>query len=313
MHSFAIGYVVLHLSWLFLWDSQHIPALDTPWFNAMPGLGAIALALFRRWPTVVGYSVGITTTAYEVNLRAITAYDEPAWMMITINSAFIAIFALSVGQMVKTGRVLDETLDETRAQTSTAAASESRALERERFKQLTHDGVLAALITAMRTPHSTIDVLTQRQAAAALAELRALEDGSTSSAVHFTDFVARIRASVALADDLASIDLQVDSEPDLIPAEVSDAMASATLEAVRNVLRHSGAREWRVSVDANPTQLRIRVADNGIGFDPRAVSRERMGLAVSVHSRLNAIDGGWSRVESEPGVGTMVELGWVAA
>jgi signal transduction histidine kinase len=44
-------------------------------------------------------------------------------------------------------------------------------------------------------------------------------------------------------------------------------------EAVNNAARHSGCREVAIAFDLGPRSLRLRVKDDGRGFDPEADGR----------------------------------------
>lgn len=54
----------------------------------------------------------------------------------------------------------------------------------------------------------------------------------------------------------------------------------------------------------------IEVIDDGPGFSLSRLSPERMGLRGSVLARMESLQGGGARVESEPGWGTRVTLTW---
>ena len=54
----------------------------------------------------------------------------------------------------------------------------------------------------------------------------------------------------------------------------------------------------------------IEVVDDGPGFSLSRLSPERMGLRGSVLARMESLEGGGARVESEPGQGTRVILTW---
>lgn len=54
----------------------------------------------------------------------------------------------------------------------------------------------------------------------------------------------------------------------------------------------------------------IEVIDDGPGFSLSRLSPERMGLRGSVLARMESLQGGGARVESEPGRGTRVTLTW---
>ena len=117
--------------------------------------------------------------------------------------------------------------------------------------------------------------------------------------------VADVDCGIAVTDDRLSTDTGT-----VVPGVVADALANAAAEAVRNCLRHAGPDATvEVFLDADERQSRVTVLDDGCGFDPSNVSRDRMGLAVSIRSRLAAV-GGRAFILSRPGHGTRVVLQW---
>ena len=78
-----------------------------------------------------------------------------------------------------------------------------------------------------------------------------------------------------------------------------------TQEALRNVQKHSGAREARVELIGDGDQIALTISDTGIGFDPaRSLSKVGLGLR-SMRERLRAV-GGSVEIQTQPGAGTRV-------
>jgi hypothetical protein len=91
----------------------------------------------------------------------------------------------------------------------------------------------------------------------------------------------------------------------LEPASVF-AIQRIVLEAIANVLNHSGAREIRVSVRDQATRgIEVRIEDDGKGFDASAAT-SGLGLR-NMRSRAERL-GAELLVESIPGKGTCVRL-----
>jgi NarL family two-component system sensor histidine kinase LiaS len=88
------------------------------------------------------------------------------------------------------------------------------------------------------------------------------------------------------------------------PLEVEQALFRVAQEALANVARHSGAASVEVDLVYDARSVRLRVADDGRGFDPEAPG-EGFGLQ-SMRERLASL-GGRVSVESAPGKGTRVE------
>jgi PAS domain S-box-containing protein len=74
-------------------------------------------------------------------------------------------------------------------------------------------------------------------------------------------------------------------------------------EALRNVVKHSGAGHAAVELSASEVQVRLRVADDGAGFDPTVA--HGLGL-VSMQERLNLV-GGRLAIDSRPAAGTRID------
>ncbi|MDL1951411.1 sensor histidine kinase [Acidobacteria bacterium ACD] len=93
--------------------------------------------------------------------------------------------------------------------------------------------------------------------------------------------------------------------------ERETAVFRAVQEALTNVLRHSRASTVVVEAEIAARRLRIRVEDDGEGFDPGSFatpSESGRGLGLlGMRERLELL-GGRAAIESEPGEGTAVVL-----
>lgn len=79
------------------------------------------------------------------------------------------------------------------------------------------------------------------------------------------------------------------------------------MEALNNIVKHSGANDVSVSIRAEKPGIRMIVADNGCGFDPSSVNHTAgMGL-VNMQDRANAV-GARLEIISEMGKGTRIEV-----
>jgi len=88
--------------------------------------------------------------------------------------------------------------------------------------------------------------------------------------------------------------------------DASLCMFRVAQEAIRNVQKHSGCSQAFVELDEMPGALRLRISDNGVGFDPTAAeSSQGLGL-LSMEERLRSM-GGELLVHSRPGGGTCIE------
>jgi len=78
-------------------------------------------------------------------------------------------------------------------------------------------------------------------------------------------------------------------------------------EAITNVLSHAGAKRLEVSLSRVKNGVRVRITDDGRGFNPEGVPTEqRLGITTMLRERAE-LDGGWLRISSAPDSGTTVE------
>jgi signal transduction histidine kinase len=102
----------------------------------------------------------------------------------------------------------------------------------------------------------------------------------------------------------SEIEVDVDSEnvPDNLPDEYAICIYRLVQEALTNAVRHSGARNAKVTVERPAGAIAVRVHDDGHGFDS---SRTRgLGL-LGMEERVKRL-GGTLSVESNPAAGTTV-------
>jgi signal transduction histidine kinase len=124
------------------------------------------------------------------------------------------------------------------------------------------------------------------------------------------DDLGLVPALQALADRVskrASLSVRVESSlGGRLSANVEMALYRIVQEALTNVIRHSRASKVKIELSSDARmKLRCVVHDDGVGFDPAALSgRGEGGLGlVGIRERLIAI-GGELRIHSEPAWGT---------
>jgi signal transduction histidine kinase len=114
-------------------------------------------------------------------------------------------------------------------------------------------------------------------------------------------------AREAFAQDGADVVIDSDlvQEP---PYEVQFVVYRTVQAALGNVRTHARARRVCVEIRGQETGLRVRVIDDGVGFDV-AQQAERPGhLGISAMRQRVELAGGWLHVDSSEGDGTTVEF-----
>jgi signal transduction histidine kinase len=103
--------------------------------------------------------------------------------------------------------------------------------------------------------------------------------------------------------------LPVERHIDALPAGIAPAVTVCLFrvaqEALRNIVRHAGARSARVSLAPKDGGLQLLVTDDGVGFEPGIGHGAGLGVA-SMRERVREVGGKFS-IRSEPGAGTTVQ------
>ncbi len=204
------------------------------------------------------------------------------------------------------------------------SALESSSLERRRVAADLHDGPVQNLAGLA---YSLSAAAERAPAGTDPATVRALEEGADAA----REGIRRLRAAVvdinpgrlheaglaASIGDLTgelrergvTVDIDVPEDIVLAPA-AEELLYRGAVEGLRNAAAHAGATRVLVRVSAADGRARLRVEDDGRGFDAatRARRREEGHLGLSLVEDLAAHLGGTARVSSAPGAGTTLEI-----
>ena len=95
--------------------------------------------------------------------------------------------------------------------------------------------------------------------------------------------------------------------PRNLPKEVALCLFRVLQEALRNAVKHSGARHFKVALSGEAGEIRLTVSDSGMGFDPSRTTEHRgLGL-ISMRERVRLVNGTIS-IESKRTAGTTVDV-----
>jgi PAS domain S-box-containing protein len=95
--------------------------------------------------------------------------------------------------------------------------------------------------------------------------------------------------------------------PRQLPREVTLCLFRIVQEALRNVVKHSGATEAKVELSGHDGRIELSIFDSGTGFNP-ALAKGNGGLGlISMRERLRLVAGHLS-IESEPCHGTRIRV-----
>ena len=103
------------------------------------------------------------------------------------------------------------------------------------------------------------------------------------------------------------IELAHHEVPTQLPKDVALCLYRIVQEALRNVIKHSGAQTARVELSGTAEELALQISDTGTGFDSGSVQARRgLGL-LSMRERLRLVGGKISVERLEPN-GTRIEV-----
>lgn len=91
-----------------------------------------------------------------------------------------------------------------------------------------------------------------------------------------------------------------------LPVRVEAGLYRIAQESLHNAVQHAGARRVALQLVTTPAQVRLVVQDDGCGFDPSQIPRDRFGL-IGLNERARLLDGSLE-LESSPGRGTRLEV-----
>ncbi|MBI1354152.1 MAG: HAMP domain-containing protein [Acidobacteria bacterium] len=125
-----------------------------------------------------------------------------------------------------------------------------------------------------------------------------LDDLGLSSALRAATQALRERLGVATS-------FAAESLPEEVSGEAAVALYRVAQECFQNVARHAGASEVNVELSVLDEVVRLRIEDNGAGFDPEQ-ARRHGGLGLASMSERMRLTGGTLEIRSTPGAGTIV-------
>jgi len=307
----ALLFLVALVTWP-LTVREPIPADQVPWPWWLCTVGSTAAAMgFAPWRATV-YTALVPAVYVVIRL---TPVGGDAGVRALLDGVYTAILS---GAVLVIAVVLRRAATAVDAAQATAVRRYSHAIrehatevERVQVDAIVHDSVLTTLLSAARAETPDAEMLAARMARNAIDHLQAASDGpGDAPPVPLLDLHGRI------ADAVSALAAPVRVPPVTlgglrVPAIVSDALASAALQAAVNSVQHAGGAEvdrW-VLVEQRGTGVHVEVGDDGAGFDLAAIPAERLGVRRSIVERVVAVDGS-AEVRTAPGSGTRVLLDW---
>lgn len=309
----AAAYLVVLLSWFVGWDGSTVPnesgARLELWVIFIPQVGSYILVLCGRLGyalvnVVVAGGLGLAVAGASTGQFAWLEVAQAAWLLMVT-----ALYQVIAWAVVASAQRFDDEHTAAELHAQARRLRGARDAEQRRVDGMVHDRLIALLL-ALRPGELSPGLANSIDNV--LGELEDLRNETSDWGVRMParELTRRLRLSVEELGDGIDLAVNVTSKSDY-PAAAAEGIIDSVAEAVRNVRRHAGPdADCAVVCDVGDDSISAIVMDDGVGFDPDDVPPNRIGLALGILDRMHVLDGGRSRVESRPGVGTRVELVW---
>jgi signal transduction histidine kinase len=141
----------------------------------------------------------------------------------------------------------------------------------------------------------------------ALAEMRALIFELRPGNIEQDGLIPALRTHAAALQGRIGLPILVTSElTERLPLPIEEVLYRISQEALHNVVKHAGARQVTLAIERTTGAVRLRIADDGKGFDSAQVPDGHLGLA-GMRARADKIGAEFS-VSSRPAAGTTIEV-----
>jgi len=146
----------------------------------------------------------------------------------------------------------------------------------------------------------------RRQMAEVSNDVQALSHDLHSSKLEYLGVVAGMKSWCKEFAERQRMQIDFESDvPSTVPLEIGVTLFRIMQEALHNVIKHSGAREVKVQLQEDSSEIHLIVSDLGRGFDPEAASQgQGLGL-TSMRERIRLLNGTIS-IESKRSGGTTI-------
>jgi signal transduction histidine kinase len=315
--TFAASYLIALVSWPFAVVSEADAPIDSYWLYFLLTIATTMVSVALSIPIAVVYTVGapilygairITPPGGGTTLQA--AVLDSVYSMLLGGAILIMIAVL---RSAASG--VDIAQQNALERYSHAVRQHATEAERVQVDSIVHDSVLTTLLSAARAFSPEAKTLAATMAGNAIGHLReAVAVAPDSDATVSGETVAnRIVTAADTMSEPFAVRLFAEEWCD-IPVHVAEAAYSATVQAMVNSLQHAGAGvdRWIEVHSHGHRAFTIEIGDRGAGFDPGLIPTERLGVRVSILERV-ASAGGHARIDTAPGEGTVITLGWDGA
>jgi len=315
----ATVYALALVAWPFLMLDRGAVLEDKPWiwYLCTVATSCAAIAFPLRWAAT--YTVVIPAVYGLVRILPAGGLAEEALALLDAVYAMLlgAVVLIIIYMLRQATEAVDLAQSNALQKYALAVRQHATEVERVEVDSIVHDTVLATLLAAAGADNARGAELAATMARNAVARLEEVETEPTDDPgrVPFSRVAGRIRqAAGALACSFAVAEGIVEDLS--MPEQTSEALYSATVQAMVNSMQHAGPLDGSIgrTVTLGATLMHgasIDICDRGVGFDRAAVPSGRLGLRLSIQGRVESV-GGSVDVRTSPGQGTTIAIRWCA-
>ena len=313
--AYLHGATVLLAMWrwpLLVVDPTLLPENFQAWVWWLVGTATISMGVVKPLWLGLVYLVVASASWYWLDTSVAGGSGDPAIAL--QDSIYVFLLGGAVSSLIRLTREGAKRADEANSIAIQSAIEQAQVdaaeRERQRIDALVHDRILNTLLVAAKAKSEQEQIAAATAATEAIASLEAAANDQeinsrvTTLGLYRSLRKAAFRASTEIEVEILSAGLEE------IPADIAQTITEAALQAIDNAVRHSQASQIRLRLgSATLSGLVIEVSDNGLGFTPERLPKDRLGISASIKARMELI-GGEAQVLSEPGAGTTVMLRW---
>ena len=313
LRSVALVALALLATWPLHFDlTQATPASFQPWIWWPLGISAVAAGTTFRFGMGVIY-LAFLTISWPI--LKVSGFGGSGQLLLGLQEALhllvfsAVLIALVLALRWEAGKT-DAANQAAIASAVESARVDAAEIERSRLDALVHDSVLTTLLVAANAESDQQKALAAKSATEAIARLKAARsEDAPSTQLTLASFFHALELRIHQVSPEFKVSLaRMNDLP--ISSQIADALTEATLQAVDNSLKHAGqASERVVRLRGEHLGLKIVVSDNGKGFRPSQVAKDRIGISSSIVARATNV-GGRVFINSSPGEGTNVVIEW---
>ena len=102
------------------------------------------------------------------------------------------------------------------------------------------------------------------------------------------------------------VEFHLEKGLDVLPDEVSHTIYRTAQESAENILRHANATKAEISLLADGDQIKLKIKDNGKGFDLQKIKKEQLGIR-GMRERIEMLGGAFD-IQSAEKLGTEITI-----